>query len=99
MNLIQDMNELLTDEILEYCMSLFVDTRLSLDLKNQFTNEPPGLSTALSFMIKNKELLPKVISNYSIKAQYTAVEIERTIDPIRRIALWGDYIKKYGRDS
>ena len=52
MNLIQDMNLILTDDILEYAMSLYVDTRLELSLTNQLLNAPAGLTSAMAFMLK-----------------------------------------------
>lgn len=97
--LINELNEILSDSIIEYTMQMFSDTRLLLDIKTQSRDEPIGLDDAIFFMISNKDLLVRAIQLYNINSQAVASEINKASDPIRRIALWGAYIKEYGRSN
>jgi hypothetical protein len=97
MSIIDEMNIVLSDDILNYCMAMYADTRLNIDIKTQYTITPVGIDVAINFMKKNQQILSKAIQLYNYNAQSVSLQIDKLTDPLRRIALWGNYVHQYGR--
>lgn len=82
------LNNLLTEEIENYCMSMYVDTRLKLSLYDQHIEEPFGLQKAIIFVSNNNSLLASLIKKDGIDKNNTNTDLSNIIDPYRFIALY-----------
>ena len=80
------------DPIRRYAISLFVDTRLNQTLSIQEYIEPAGFSELVEAVRGLEKVLPGLVGGSSSDTVLLGQKMSNTTDPIRRLALWADYI-------
>lgn len=90
MALLSSLNSIITKDIEDYCMSLFVDTRLLLPINTQYTNAPLGLNKTIAFISNNKTGIINEIKQDS-KGNAISIEMQKDSNVYRFIALYGKY--------
>lgn len=92
-DILNTLENLLNDDMKEYSMSLFFDTRIRQELPKQYFTEPLGFAKAIAFIKNMDNSFVEAVRTYDNISHKLTELMTFNQDPYYRLAVWLDYQK------